>query len=61
MSLEAKGRPGEGVLPRDGTNSGVRRIDVADLLLGNKEAVIVHNGEEYRLRITSNGRLILTK
>lgn len=31
-------------------------------LLGNaREAVIEHGGEEYRLRITSNQKLILTK
>lgn len=26
-----------------------------------REAIIVHNGERYRLRITANDRLILTK
>lgn len=26
-----------------------------------REAVIVHNGESYRLRVTANDRLILTK
>jgi len=32
------------------------------LLFGTKnEIVIDHQGEEYRLRITSNGKLILTK
>ena len=34
---------------------------VADLLRGGREAILVHNGSEYRLRITANGRLILTK
>jgi hemin uptake protein HemP len=34
---------------------------VADLLRGRREAILVHNGSEYRLRITANGRLILTK
>jgi hemin uptake protein HemP len=30
-------------------------------LLGNKpELIIVHDGREYRLRITQNGKLILT-
>jgi hemin uptake protein HemP len=32
-----------------------------DLLGPAGEAVLVHGGEEYRLRITRNGRLILTK
>ena len=34
----------------------------ADLLFqGNKEILIAHNGERYRLRVTKNGTLILTK
>jgi hemin uptake protein HemP len=33
----------------------------SEQLLGSRgELVIVHNGREYRLRITQNGRLILT-
>lgn len=33
----------------------------SDMLLGGaKEVVIVHNGREYRLRLTQNGKLILT-
>ena len=33
----------------------------SDALLGRaKELVIVHNGREYRLRMTQNGKLILT-
>ena len=33
----------------------------SDALLGKtKELVIVHNGREYRLRMTQNGKLILT-
>jgi hemin uptake protein HemP len=37
------------------------RIELAALLGGRREAIIVHNGEDYRLRVTSNGKLILTK
>lgn len=34
----------------------------ADLLFqGKQEVPIAHNGETYRLRITRNGKLILTK
>ena len=37
-----------------------RRI-TSDALLGpRRELVIVHNGREYRLRLTQNGKLILT-
>jgi len=38
-----------------------RRIDLHDLLNGAREAIILHEGQEYRLRITSNAKLILTK
>ena len=38
-----------------------RRIAVSDLLDGRREAVLLHRGDEYRLRLTSNGKLILTK
>ena len=39
----------------------IRRLSSEELLLGQRELVIKHNGEEYRLRITSKGKLILTK
>lgn len=37
------------------------RYVVSDLLRGGREAILEHNGYEYLLRITANGRLILTK
>lgn len=37
------------------------RIPVPELMSGGREAVLVHDGTEYRLRLTSNGKLILTK
>ena len=33
----------------------------SDLLQGQREALIVHGGEVYRLRCTRNGKLILQK
>jgi hemin uptake protein HemP len=36
-------------------------ISSAALLAGAKELLIRHGGEEYRLRITANNKLILTK
>jgi hemin uptake protein HemP len=36
------------------------RLSSEQLLGPRGEVVIVHNGREYRLRITQNGRLILT-
>jgi hemin uptake protein HemP len=37
------------------------RIESQRLFQGNREIVIVHHDEEYNLRITKNGKLILTK
>ena len=37
------------------------RIESNHLFQGNNEIVIVHQKEEYNLRITRNGKLILTK
>ena len=37
------------------------RVDSAGLFGKAREVVIVHGGEEYRLRITRQGKLILTK
>ncbi|MEO8686489.1 MAG: hemin uptake protein HemP [Devosia sp.] len=38
-----------------------RSIDSAALFAGNNELVILHNGTPYRLRITRQDKLILTK
>jgi len=38
-----------------------RKISSRQLFATQNEIVIEHMGEEYRLRITSNGKLILTK
>lgn len=40
---------------------GPARIEAADLFEGQNEVLIVHDEVEYRLRITSNRKLILTK
>lgn len=37
-----------------------KRIVSTELLGDGRELVIVHNGREYRLRLTQNGKLILT-
>ena len=36
------------------------RVTSTQLLAGKPELIIVHDGREYRLRITQNGKLILT-
>jgi hemin uptake protein HemP len=43
------------------TASSVRRISSQRLLAGERELVIQHLGSEYHLRLTRNGKLILTK
>ncbi len=40
--------------------TGPARIPSEALLGGRSEVVIVHRGREYRLRVTQNGKLILT-
>ena len=37
-----------------------RRVSSESLLGKDKELVIIHAGREYRLRLTQNGKLILT-
>ena len=38
-----------------------RRVRIEELLGGGRELIIEHRNEEYRLRMTSNSKLILTK
>ena len=47
-----------------GNRTGARvapRYKVSDLMRGGRELVLEHDGADYLLRITANGRLILTK
>jgi hemin uptake protein HemP len=53
-----------------GPNAGVRpsalaerklRVESTSLFQGGREVVIIHREQEYSLRITRNGKLILTK
>jgi hemin uptake protein HemP len=37
------------------------RLDSRDLFIGTREIIIVHGGESYRLRLTAQNKLILTK
>jgi len=43
------------------TTTPAVRVHVSELLQGGREAILVHGGSDYRLRITANGKLILTK
>lgn len=42
-------------------SSGIPRLKSEDLLRGGHELVIEHQGQEYRLRLTRNDKLILNK
>ena len=41
--------------------SGIRRVALNDILDGDREIIICHQNDEYRLRLTSNNKLLLTK
>jgi hemin uptake protein HemP len=45
---------------RQAARAEPRRISSEALLAGQQELVILHNGREYRLRLTQTGKLILT-
>jgi hemin uptake protein HemP len=38
-----------------------RRLTSEALMAGAREVIVEHRGAQYRLRVTSNGKLILTK
>jgi hemin uptake protein HemP len=55
MDTNGKKRSGAiGVLP-------VPRVDAGTILCSGREVILVHKDTEYRLRVTSNDKLILTK
>ena len=61
-SFSAPGNPGTGPARRvESTPAKPRRVRIEDLLGGGRELIIEHRNEEYRLRMTSNSKLILTK
>jgi hemin uptake protein HemP len=45
----------------DTTSGGIRRVAAQDLLGSARELIITLQDNEYRLRLTSKGKLILTK
>jgi hemin uptake protein HemP len=54
-------KTGELAPPRRDGAAAPRRVDIRDLLGGGRELRILHGAEEYRLTLTSKGKLILTK
>lgn len=58
-----KNTPKESTKHLVSVNDGVsspRRVLSETLFQGTRELVITHNGRDYRLRLTQNGKLILT-
>lgn len=62
IPLRVVGEPGGETAPvAGGAPKGLQRLDSRVLFQGSREVVIQHDGADYRLRLTSNGKLILTK
>ena len=53
--------PEEGGKQPAGAASGPRTITSQDLMRGQREVLIAHGSETYRLRLTRSGKLILQK
>ena len=53
VGTQAGGEGAGGAVPR--------RLRSRDLLADAREVIIEHDGDDYRLRCTSKGKLILTK
>lgn len=47
--------------PVDGATAQATVVSVEQLLADHREIVILHGKQRYRLRVTSNDKLILTK
>ena len=47
-------------MPRDPVPNLPKRVPSAALFGPDRELIILHNGREYRLRLTQTGKLILT-
>jgi hemin uptake protein HemP len=45
---------------RDPSKVAPQKVSSEALFGANRELVIIHNGREYRLRLTQNDKLILT-
>ena len=59
--MDPKDRPASAPPPPYEDLSGsIRRVESRELLGERGELIIVHNGRDYRLRLTQNGKLILT-
>jgi hemin uptake protein HemP len=60
-NIAARTQPRRSTSSTEGASASAREVSIETILGAEREAVIVHNGVRYRLRITSNDKLILTK
>ena len=60
MHADDKSRQPDAPTPAGSQTSTERRIPSSELFGGAREIVIEHGGRIYRMRITQNGKLILT-
>ena len=55
--MDSRDRP----MPNRPAIPSIRKVDTNTLLASEREIILVHKDTEYRLRVTSNDKLILTK
>lgn len=61
VSQEEVGDFEGGAQPAMPARSALPRLNVQRILQGCREVVLLHGAEEYRLKVTAAGKLILTK
>lgn len=61
MAPDPSPEPGRDSQPPEPASAAPREVLLEDLLRGDRELLIRHGHEIYHLRITRNGRLLLTK
>lgn len=63
-TVQERSQPAPGIFPAPEApataSAGPRRVRSEELMGGSPELLIDHQGREYRLRVTQNGKLILT-
>lgn len=61
MTLDRARRDDRGAAEPEPRGATPRRVSSATLFRDEREVIIVHRGQEYRLRVTKAEKLILTK
>jgi hemin uptake protein HemP len=61
MAKSAEGTQSAPLHSADTRPASPRQVAVSTILGAEREVLLIHNGEAYRLRITANNKLILTK